>query len=546
MTGRPDAGASRAVLVGVSSYTFLEPLPAVANNLPAMATALAAPGAWALPAGHCTVVAEPRYAHEVAEVLWQRAQEATDTMLFYFAGHGLIDSRGELLLGLRGSQPELSHAAIPYQSLRDIMAKGRAQRYVLILDCCFSGRALGLMSGTEDLIDTAQIDGSYLLAAAGENATALAPPGETYTAFTGELLDCLARGVPGGPPDLDLETVYRHLRTQLAAKGRPAPHKRDRNTAGSLVLARNTAHRPGPAQPRGPVPRAVPLPDPQLFTIARDFLDGLGQVRAAVPGLQVRHVAETAGISPGTVSSLLNRTTLPARWATTSAYLTACGLTHQETTAWQDAWERLRSLPPPAARPARRRGAVPRGRPPAVVEDRQDRPPARPGSLTAAPHPSPCAEAIRRNRLEWACGLLPARRHRRRGLRSGTVRGPVREQPQPRSHDQQTHHHSHRQRLLPPPPRTTGLLHPVTSPVIALRTLRHDVSPFDLPVVEHSPQSLTVAKNTPNNTRMGRFDRIQSSPKVIALMRLSVTAGHLNAEPPSAATQHQRPVRKAP
>lgn len=351
MSSRPDAGASRAVLVGVSNYTVLEPLPSVANNLPALAAALASPDAWGLPPEHCTVMAEPHNGNEVADVLWQQAQEATDTLLFYFGGHGLIDGRGELLLGLPGSQHGRSHTGISYQWLRDAMAEGRAQRYVLILDCCFSGRALGLMSGTGDLIDTAQIDGSYLLAAAGENVTALAPPGETYTAFTGELLDCLAQGVPDGPPDLDLETVYRHLRRQLAAKGRPAPHKRDRNTAGSLVLARNRAHQPRPAHPHKPAPRAPsPWPDPQHFTTAQDFLDGLGQVRA-VAGQQVRHVAEAAGISPATVSSLLNRATLPARWATTGAYLTACGLAHEETTAWQDAWERLRSLPPPPADP---------------------------------------------------------------------------------------------------------------------------------------------------------------------------------------------------
>lgn len=352
MSSRPDAGASRAVLVGVSNYTFLEPLPSVANNLPALAAALTSPDAWGLPPEHCTVMAEPHNGNEVADVLWQQAQEATDTLLFYFGGHGLIDGRGELLLGLPGSQHGRSHTGISYQWLRDAMAEGRAQRYVLILDCCFSGRALGLMSGNGDLIDTAQIDGSYLLAAAGENVTALAPPGETYTAFTGELLDCLTRGVPGGPPDLDLETVYRHLRRQLAAKGRPAPHKRDRNTAGSLVLARNRAHRPGPAHPHKPAPEAPsPWPDPQRFTTARDFLDGLGQVRAAVPGLQVRHVAEAARVSPGTVSSLLNRTTLPARWATTGAYLAACGLTAEETTVWRDVWQRLRSLPSSQAAP---------------------------------------------------------------------------------------------------------------------------------------------------------------------------------------------------
>jgi hypothetical protein len=343
------------VLVGVSGYSFLESLPAVANNLPAMATALASKDSWGLPEGHCTIVAEPASGQEVIDIVWQQAQEITDTLLFYFAGHGLVDSRGELLLALPGSRRGRSHHGIPYQWLRDAMSEGRAQRYVVILDCCFSGRALGLMSGTDDLLDTAQIDGSYLLAAAGENAAALAPPGEQHTAFTGQLLHLLAQGIPGGPAELDLDTVYHHLRRQLAASGRPVPHKRDRNTAGSLVLARNPAYRPaaGARRARQEPAAQARWPDPASFTTPGDFLQGLVMVRAEA-NLQVGHVADRAGLSAGTVSALTNRSTLPARWATTNAYLRACGLTTEQTAAWKQAWQRLRALPPsPAAAPAR-------------------------------------------------------------------------------------------------------------------------------------------------------------------------------------------------
>ncbi|MDD1064237.1 caspase family protein [Streptomyces cocklensis] len=327
----------------MSRYAFLEPLPAVANNLPALASLLTAANAWGLPEGHCTIISEPQSGQEVADVLWQQAQEATDTLLFYFGGHGLIDSRGELLLGLASSRHGRSHTGISYQWLREAMGEGRSQRYVVILDCCFSGRALGLMGTTNDLVDSAQIDGSYLLAAAGENALALAPPGETYTAFTGELLACLTSGIPGGPAELDLETVYRHLREQLAAKARPAPHKRDRNTAGALVLARNRAYRPQAARSAVPDPPTAPAwPDPASFTTAQDFLDALGQVRA-VAGLPVQHVAGSAGVSASTISTLINRTTLPARWTTTGAYLLACGLTAEQEAEWKTAWQQLRA-----------------------------------------------------------------------------------------------------------------------------------------------------------------------------------------------------------
>ncbi|MFI0901602.1 caspase domain-containing protein [Streptomyces sp. NPDC020983] len=349
MSERPDPTASRAVLVGVSHYSFLEPLPAVANNLPALASALTAADAWGLPEDHCTIISEPRDAQKIADVLWQQAQAATDTLLFYFGGHGLIDSRGELLLGLADSRHGRSHTGIPYQWLREAMVEGgRPQRYVIILDCCFSGRALGLMSTTNDLVDTAQIDGSYLLAAAGENALAIAPPGETYTAFTGELLDCLTSGVPGGPPELDLDTVYRHLREQLAAKALPVPHKRDRNTAGALVLARNPAYRAQAERPLAPAPVTASLwPTPASFTTCQDFLNALGQVRA-VAGLPVQRVAERAKVSASTVSALINRTTLPTRWTTTGAYLLACGLTSEQEAEWKAVWQQLRASAPAA------------------------------------------------------------------------------------------------------------------------------------------------------------------------------------------------------
>ncbi|MGQ4390628.1 hypothetical protein [Streptomyces sp. SAS_270] len=122
---------------------------------------------------------------------------------------------------------------------------------------CISGRALGLMGGDDLLADQAEIDGSYLLAAAPANGQALAPPGETYTAFTGELLPILQHGITGQPRELDRDTVYRQLRGELAAKGRPTPQERDRNTAGrsSWPATRPTAARlPRYEQPGRPGP----------------------------------------------------------------------------------------------------------------------------------------------------------------------------------------------------------------------------------------------------------------------------------------------------
>ncbi|MGP3944660.1 caspase, EACC1-associated type [Streptomyces sp. 6N106] len=271
----PDPSATRAVLIGTSRYAHLEQIPAVANNLSALAAALCAPGSWGLAPEHCTVIEDPATAVEVLDAIRTAAEEATDTLLVYFAGHGLVEPRrGELFLGLTGSIQHRSYTGLPYGTLRDVVLDGRAGRQVMLLDCCFSGRVLGFMSaaGAEAVIDQVEIEGTYLLASVPDTSFALAPPGERHTAFTGELLRLLRQGVPGGPELLDLDTVYAQVYAALRAKGRPLPQKRDRNTAGGLALARNAAwappgfgpppppydHEPAASAPSAPEP--VPLP----------------------------------------------------------------------------------------------------------------------------------------------------------------------------------------------------------------------------------------------------------------------------------------------
>jgi hypothetical protein len=89
----------------------------------------------------------------------------------------------------------------------------------VILDCCYSGLALGRMSAGAGLADQAAVEGSFLLAAAAETRTALAPVGKTCTAFTGAVLEALRQGIPGAPALVDLGVLYRHLRVTMEARG---------------------------------------------------------------------------------------------------------------------------------------------------------------------------------------------------------------------------------------------------------------------------------------------------------------------------------------
>ncbi|MFJ7157154.1 caspase domain-containing protein [Streptomyces sp. NPDC101118] len=240
-----DPTRSQAVLVGVHEYDTLENLPAVARNLEGLRTALTDRRVWGLPETACTVILQPRTAREVLDAVRESARKAEDTLLVYYAGHGLTDPyTDELYLTLPDSDREREYTSLRYEYLRRAVLdlQARALRTVVILDCCYSGRALvGNMGASTHIADQAVVEGSCLLTASAETRPALSPPGETYTAFTGELIRTLTDGIPGRPDPLDMDTLYRHLHQQLASRSRPLPQQRNRNTGGFIAIARNRA-----------------------------------------------------------------------------------------------------------------------------------------------------------------------------------------------------------------------------------------------------------------------------------------------------------------
>lgn len=252
--------------MGVHDYVNLEKLPAVARNLAGLREALTDPAVWGLPAEACTVLSQPGSAGQVLDTVRDRARKARDTLVIYYAGHGLTDPHtDELYLALPDSDREREYTSLRYEYLRRAVLdpQAGAQRTVVILDCCYSGRALlGRMSASAHIADQAVVEGTCLLTASAETRPALSPPGETYTAFTGELITTLTGGIPGRPDPLDMDTLYRHLRGRLASRSRPVPQQRNRNTGGRIAIARNRAASDG-AAPYGAVPDPGSLTDRQ-------------------------------------------------------------------------------------------------------------------------------------------------------------------------------------------------------------------------------------------------------------------------------------------
>ncbi len=179
----PDPTRSRAVLIGPSHFTAAGPdlpdIPAVEANLTALRQVLTSPDTGVLRPESCRVLIDSTSVDEVGTALSDLTATATDLLLVYYAGHGLVDARGRLHLALAHTHPcRARWTALPVELLREEIATSAAATRVLVLDCCFSGRAIEAMADNQGVI-TGQLEvaGTYTLTSTTANAPSHAPAG---------------------------------------------------------------------------------------------------------------------------------------------------------------------------------------------------------------------------------------------------------------------------------------------------------------------------------------------------------------------------------
>ncbi|QRP49038.1 caspase family protein [Amycolatopsis sp. FDAARGOS 1241] len=244
------------------------------NNLTALLSVLTDPAIGGRLPGNCTTISDSNDPGRLGVTLAESAAAAHDTLVVYYAGHGLLDERGELYLGLRGTNPDHPmFTSLPFEWVRRAILASPARNRVLLLDCCFSGRAIEAMADPGSAgASQIEISGTYTLTSAPANRTSVAPVGAEHTAFTGELLALLRRGIPGGGEVVTLSEIYRILLQAHAAAGLPKPQQRNTETAEKLALARNVALVPEPTSQvkllhRRHLPRADLQPNPRWVPI---------------------------------------------------------------------------------------------------------------------------------------------------------------------------------------------------------------------------------------------------------------------------------------
>lgn len=244
---------SYALLVGASIYDdpALPDLPSIEHNLTDLARLLSDDQVVGLPPDHIVVLHNPLNDGEVGTMLNEYTQVATGSLLFYFGGHGVLDRRGRLFLAM--SQTRVSapnYLSLATSDVLSELADSSARVRILISDCCFSGRIFtDHMSDLDHiLVDQLQLDsreaaGAVTLASSARNVLSLAPKGARHTAFTGELIHILKEGIDSFQPALDLQTIFLQILASMRRRNLPQPRMLNRDTAGRVLFARNSAFR---------------------------------------------------------------------------------------------------------------------------------------------------------------------------------------------------------------------------------------------------------------------------------------------------------------
>ncbi|MES4905394.1 MULTISPECIES: esterase-like activity of phytase family protein [unclassified Streptomyces] len=254
--GRMDPKKSACVLIGVSTYKHLPDLPSVPGNLNALKRLLADDSVWGLHPDRIKPVADPQTVGDMTDPIYDAIERATDTLVVYYAGHGLQTLEDEqLYLTASSSRRNRSETTLAYRRLRQILesCRDRVKRRVVILDCCHSGQALdGMAVSDSALADTElKTKGSYVLTATARDEKAVADSTKPYTAFSGELIKILRTGDPRHPDRelLSLDDIHKLLVHALDLRSLPQPHKQDQDGVGTLPFVRNRASRHPPRPP---------------------------------------------------------------------------------------------------------------------------------------------------------------------------------------------------------------------------------------------------------------------------------------------------------
>lgn len=256
-------GQRRALVVAIDRYVhpMLRKLAAPTADAAALARVLGEPDL----GGFDVDVLTDADSYEVTQAVEALLSDSgpSDLVLLHFSCHGIKDDSGELFLAATNTVPNrLVSTAVDAGLVNRLMQRSRAQRVILLLDCCYGGAfERGVVARATGDVDVAAqftqsspgggrgrvvITASSAMEYAFEGTTLTDSSGPTPSLFTGALVE----GITSGEADRDqdgqvgLHELYDYIHDKVRARTpNQTPSKWEFGVQGDLYIARNPRRR---------------------------------------------------------------------------------------------------------------------------------------------------------------------------------------------------------------------------------------------------------------------------------------------------------------
>ncbi len=204
-----------ALLIGINEHTDpdIPDLKKPLQDIAGLAEVLLNPEIGDFDEVNVEILTNPTYkvaTRTIANLFHNKKRD--DLVLLYFAGHGFLDEQRQLYLAMHDTEKDfLDLESISATFIASQMSKSRAQKQVLILDCCHSG-AFKVPPGT-----TAPGVSAIVLTASDATELAWETGDSKNSIFTQHLIEALQSGQADHDRDgwIGIEELYDYVRSQL-------------------------------------------------------------------------------------------------------------------------------------------------------------------------------------------------------------------------------------------------------------------------------------------------------------------------------------------
>lgn len=246
-----------ALVVGVDRYRELDDLPAAAVDARSMAQILEDRCDFEVNA--LLNPSRDHFTRALTDLFGDKSLTSEDTLLLYFAGHGVNDE-DERSFYLAVGETELDYpdtTAVTATTIQSFLTNTYAKTKVVMLDCCFSGMIGDELRGRSDgrVRMKAPLDhsGTYVLTATDRTGRAYEDPRAAGTSafFTRAVLNALAGKAEDTDGDgwISVQDVAAYVQRAEEVTSRQRPLVFGQSVTGPIPLARtgSIATEPSPA-----------------------------------------------------------------------------------------------------------------------------------------------------------------------------------------------------------------------------------------------------------------------------------------------------------